>query len=107
MSRACSSWVNPERLPGAMRPMALSARCSSPNTPVAPSSKVAMPISAAFRPPGSCQAVAIMASIACAAVAPTVPSISATIWPRAASGPNTAPAMAIVTTSSGAMANIV
>jgi hypothetical protein len=43
----------------------------------------------------------------CAASAPTSSWICSTMRPRAASGPKTAPAIAITTTSSGATANIV
>jgi hypothetical protein len=88
-------------------PMALNARRSSANTPVAPTSSVATPSSAAHQPWRVCQADATMAWMACAASGPTSPSIWPTTWPRAASTPNTSPAMAMVTTSSGASANIV
>ncbi len=65
-------------LGGVIRPIWFSARRSSPNTVVAPTSSVMMPTAAATGPAGSCQALAIAVSTACAATGPTSPAISPT-----------------------------
>ena len=106
MSRARTSVPKSDGL-GAARPMVLSALRNARNTPLAPSSSATMPSAPASRPCGWSHADSTIAWIQRAASGPTMPWISSTMWPRAASGPNTAPATAIATTSSGATANIV
>jgi len=79
-----------------------SASCNSPNMPDAPSSSVAIPKIVASMPCVFCSpAVAIMPSSACAPSRPKSPTISCAMRPCAASFPNTAPAAANTSSSSG------
>ena len=81
--------------------------CNSPNTPVAVMSKVTTPITVAQMPASTLLALSIMDCTASAPSLPIRPRNCSTIAPRAASSPNTSPAMAMQITSNGAMENTV
>ena len=87
--------------------MAFSADCISPNTPVAVISNVTTPMTVARMPLDLLPALATMACNASAPCWPIRPCNCPTIAPCAASCPNTSPAMAMQSTSIGAMENTV
>ena len=89
------------------RQMRSSEFCSSPNTDIAPSSSTAPPT---IVPSTPCAGLLTFCSRLCTVAAPSSPissRSSAKIWPRAASGPNTRPAIEMTISSSGAIENSV
>ena len=92
--------------PGA-RQMRSSAFCSSPKTEIAPMPRRTTPTMVPSTP---CAGLLTLCSSACAAAAPSSPirsRSSAKMWPRAASGPKTRPAIEMTISSSGAIENSV
>ena len=106
--RARSSDQSPDvRSRTGARQMRSSASCSSPNTDVAPTSSTATPKIVAGTLSVGCRT---LCSSPWTAIAPGAPSSSWSwpkISPRAASSPNTSPAMEITISSRGAIENIV
>ena len=102
-SRARSKFHAPLDLARAgARQMRSSASCSSPNTELAPNSSTATPTTVAVMPSEGLLTLANIASMPVAASWPIKPCSWPNISPRAASAPNTKPAMAITINSSGA-----
>ena len=85
----------------------LSEPCSWPNVVDAPKTMVTRLMIVAVTPEAGWLARSIMSSIVCAPAGPIVPWSWPTISPCAASRPNTSPAIAITSTSSGAIEKIV
>ena len=102
-SRARSSFHQPaERSRAGARQIRSSASCSSPKTVVAPISRRTTPIVVAATPSAGLLTLASRPSIALAASAPISCATWPKISPRAASSPNTRPAIATTISSSGA-----
>ena len=89
------------------RQMRSSAFCSSPNTALAPAIRPSVPVSMAIAPAPGRLALASNASMARAPSGPTRPEIWPNSSPRAASSPNTRPAIASTIRMSGAIENSV
>ncbi|SDJ11236.1 hypothetical protein SAMN04489709_101262 [Paracidovorax citrulli] len=85
--------------------MRSSASCNSPNTVVAPTSSTPSPITAEATPVAGLAAALSNSSTAAAASVPIRPLSCANTSPRAASSPNTSPAMEMTITSKGASEN--
>ena len=108
ISRARTNAVTADSSSGWGLKMVSKAFFISTNTAEAPISAVPMPMRVLNTPCESFLSVAArMSWMLLAASAPTSPLIWPMIWPRAASSPNTAPAIASRISMSGAMAKMV